>query len=76
MIVRIAALVALQGGTLFAQNLVGTWQGLMLVSEKPGDTLRVVFKISTSVGGTLTGQMYSLDHGGQSQQTSSEACTH
>jgi hypothetical protein len=61
----IAAVAVLQGGTLFAQNLAGTWQGLMLVSEKPGDTLRVVFKISTSVGGTLTGQMYSLDHGGQ-----------
>jgi len=37
----------------------------MLVPEKPGDTLRVVFKISTSVGGAVTGQMYSLDHGGQ-----------
>jgi hypothetical protein len=37
----------------------------MLVSEKPGDTLRVVFKISTGVDGTLIGQMYSLDHGGQ-----------
>jgi uncharacterized protein (TIGR03435 family) len=61
----IAAVAVLQAGTLFAQNLAGTWQGLMLVSEKPGDTLRVVFKISTSVGGALTGQMYSLDHGGQ-----------
>ena len=61
----IAAVAVLQAGTLFAQNLAGTWQRLMLVSEKPGDTLRVVFKISTSVGGALTGQMYSLDHGGQ-----------
>jgi hypothetical protein len=46
-------------------KLAGTSRGLMLVPEKPGDTLRVVFKISTSVGGAVTGQMYSLDHGGQ-----------
>ena len=51
-------------GTLFAQNLTGTWQGLMLVSEKPGDTLRVVFKISTTVSGSLKGDMYSIDQGG------------
>jgi hypothetical protein len=50
-IARVAALVALQGGALFAQSLVGTWQGLMLVSQTPGDTPHVVFKISTSVGG-------------------------
>jgi len=61
----IAALVALHGGALFAQSLAGTWQGLMLVSQTPGDTLHVVFKISTSVGGALTGQMYSIDQGGQ-----------
>jgi uncharacterized protein (TIGR03435 family) len=64
-IARVAALVALQCGALFAQSLVGTWQGLMLVSQTPGDTLHVVFKISTNVGGTLTGQMYSIDQGGQ-----------
>jgi uncharacterized protein (TIGR03435 family) len=61
-----ATLVALQGGALFAQSLVGTWQGLMLVSQTPGDTLHVVFKISTAVGGALAGQMYSIDQGGQS----------
>ena len=64
-LVWVATLVALQGGALFAQSLVGTWQGLMLVSQTPGDTLHVVFKISTSVGGALTGQMYSVDQGGQ-----------
>jgi hypothetical protein len=47
----IAALAVLQGGGLFAQSLVGTWQGLMQVSQTPGDTLRVVFKISTTIGG-------------------------
>jgi hypothetical protein len=64
-LVWVATLVALQGGALFAQSLVGTWQGLMLVSQTPGDTLHVVFKISTSVVGALTGQMYSIDQGGQ-----------
>src|SRR5579863_6854503 len=61
----VATLVALQGAALFAQSLVGTWQGLMLVSQTPGDTLHVVFKISTTGGGALTGQMYSIDQGGQ-----------
>ena len=60
----IAAVAVLPVGTLFAQNLAGTWQGLMLVSEKPGDTLRVVFKISTTVSGSLKGDMYSIDQGG------------
>jgi hypothetical protein len=64
-LVWVATLAALQGGALFAQSLAGTWQGLMLVSQTPGDTLHVVFKISTSVGGALTGQMYSIDQGGQ-----------
>ncbi|HEY3823942.1 MAG TPA: TIGR03435 family protein [Bryobacteraceae bacterium] len=59
------ALVVLQGGALFAQNLAGAWQGLMLVSQTPGDTLHVVFRISTAVGGALTGTMYSIDQGGQ-----------
>jgi uncharacterized protein (TIGR03435 family) len=59
------ALVALQGGTLLAQDLAGTWQGLMLLSQKPGDSLHVVFKISATTGGALTGQMYSIDQGGQ-----------
>src|ERR1700676_1817857 len=64
-IIRVAALVALQGGTLFAQSLAGTWQGPMQVSQTPGDILRVVFKISTTIAGTLTGDMYSIDQGGR-----------
>jgi uncharacterized protein (TIGR03435 family) len=63
--VRIAALVVLQSGALLAQNLAGTWQGLMLRSQAPGDTLRVVFKISTNDAGTFVGTMYSIDQGGQ-----------
>lgn len=65
LILWITAFAVLPGGTLFAQSLLGNWQGLMLVSDKPGDTLRVVFKISASVSGALTGQMYSIDQGGQ-----------
>jgi uncharacterized protein (TIGR03435 family) len=61
----VAALVVLQGGALFGQSLVGTWQGPLQVSQTPGDTLRVVFKISTTSSGTLYGDMYSIDQGGQ-----------
>lgn len=55
-ILWVAALAALQGGALFAQNLPGTWQGLMLVSQTPGDTLHVVFKISTVAGEASRGR--------------------
>lgn len=65
-IVRVAALVALQSGSLFAQSLAGTWQGPLQVSQTPGDTLRVVFKISTTISGALKGDMYSIDQGGHS----------
>jgi hypothetical protein len=37
---------------LFAQSLVGTWQGPMQVSQTPGDILRVVFKIAQAGPGT------------------------
>jgi uncharacterized protein (TIGR03435 family) len=36
----------------------------MQVSQTPGDTLRVVFKIATTAGGALFGDMYSIDQGG------------
>ena len=61
----VAALLVLQGGALFGQSLIGTWQGPLQVSQTPGDTLRVVFKISTTTSGTLYGDMYSIDQGGQ-----------
>jgi uncharacterized protein (TIGR03435 family) len=65
LILWVAALVVLQGGALLGQSLVGTWQGPLQVSQTPGDTLRVVFKISTTSSGTLYGDMYSIDQGGQ-----------
>jgi hypothetical protein len=54
---RIAALVVLQGGGMFAQSLTGTWQGPMLVPQAPGGQLRVVFKIATTDADTLKGDM-------------------
>ena len=63
-IVWVSALLALVSGTLSAQSLAGTWQGPMQVSQTPGDTLRVVFKITTTASGTLFGDMYSIDQGG------------
>ena len=61
----VIALVVLEGGALFAQSLAGTWQGPLQASETPGDTLRVVFKISATTSGALHGIMYSIDQGGQ-----------
>jgi len=66
LITWVAALVVLGGGALFGQSLAGAWQGLLHVSQTPGDTLRVVFKISATTSGVLHGEMYSLDQGGQS----------
>jgi uncharacterized protein (TIGR03435 family) len=61
----VAALVVLPGVALLMPSLVGTWQGPLQVSAKPGDTLRVVFKISITTSGILHGNMYSIDQGGQ-----------
>jgi hypothetical protein len=63
--VLVVAFGSMQGGALFTQTLVGTWQGPMQVSQAPGDILHVVFKITTIVGGSLKGDMYSIDQGGQ-----------
>jgi hypothetical protein len=65
LILWVAALVVLQGGALRGQSLIGTWQGPLQVSQTPGDTLSVVFKISATISGTLYGDMYSIDQGGQ-----------
>jgi uncharacterized protein (TIGR03435 family) len=65
LILWVAALVALEGSALLGQSLIGTWQGPLQVSQTPGDTLRVVFKISATKSGTLYGDMYSIDQGGQ-----------
>jgi uncharacterized protein (TIGR03435 family) len=62
---RIAALVALQGGALFAQSLTGAWQGSLPVPQAPGGQLRVVVKIATTDADTLKGDLYIIDQGGR-----------
>lgn len=51
----------LAGGSLFAQNLTGTWQGSLQVPQAPGGQLRVVFKVSTTEKDTLQATLYSID---------------
>jgi bla regulator protein blaR1 len=60
----ILALAVLQGSALFAQNIVGTWQGALKLPQG-GKQLRIVFKISTTDNDTLKAVMYSIDQGGQ-----------
>lgn len=56
------AFAALSGSALFAQSLVGTWQGTL---QAGGRDLRIVFKISTTGADALTAVVYSIDQGGQ-----------
>jgi uncharacterized protein (TIGR03435 family) len=56
----IIALAVLQAGALFAQNIVGTWQGTLQI---PSRELRTVFKISTTDKDTLKAVLYSIDQG-------------
>jgi uncharacterized protein (TIGR03435 family) len=59
----IIALAALQASALFAQNLVGTWQGALELPQA-AKQLRIVFKISTTDNDALKAVMYSIDQGG------------
>lgn len=61
---RIAALVALQSGVLFAQSLTGAWQGTIAFPQLPGGPMRLVFKIATTDADTLKADMYNVDAGG------------
>ena len=58
-----AALVALLGGALLAQDhdITGTWQGTL----HTGKDLRVVMKVSKADGGGLKAVIYSIDQGPQ-----------
>jgi uncharacterized protein (TIGR03435 family) len=62
MVILMAALVLLAGPTLLAQDLTGTWQGVLRAG---GRDLRTVFKISAAEAGGLRAVMYSIDQGGQ-----------
>jgi len=55
------ALTAWQGATLYAQNVIGDWQGTL----QAGKELRIVVKISTTDNDALKAVMYSIDQGGQ-----------
>src|SRR5438552_8678853 len=59
----IAALALLSGGELFAQEIIGTWQGTL----SAGRDLRTVMKISRADGGApgLKVIFYSIDQGAQ-----------
>ena len=59
---------ALAGGSLFAQNLTGTWQGALQVPQAPGGQLRVVVKVSTTEKDTLQATFYSIDQIAQGAQ--------
>lgn len=55
----VLALAALAGGPLFAQNIVGTWQGSLKLPNGP--ELRTVFKISRNDDESLKAVFYSID---------------
>jgi len=62
------AFAALSGARMFAQSLVGTWQGAL---QAPNRELRTVIKISTTDGDKLKAVMYSIDQGGQPMNANS-----
>ncbi len=51
------------GSSLFAQNIVGTWQGSLNLPQ--GKQLRTVIKISRAADESLKAVFYSIDQGGQ-----------
>jgi uncharacterized protein (TIGR03435 family) len=58
------ALAAVSGSTLFAQNIVGDWQGTL--TPPSGAPLRIVIKVTRADDESLKGVFYSVDQGGQS----------
>jgi uncharacterized protein (TIGR03435 family) len=58
----VSALVALSGSLLFGQDLTGSWQGTLQLPD--GRELRMVIKVAKD-GSNLSGQMFSIDQGGQ-----------
>lgn len=61
----VITLALLSGGSLFAQSLVGTWQGTLAVPQAPGGQLRIVIKVSTTEADKLQAAFYSIDQTGQ-----------
>src|SRR5215471_19098578 len=67
---RWAVSLVLSAGALFAQNIVGTWQGTLQVPQL-GRDLRIVLKVSRADDESLKAAFYSIDQGGQSINASS-----
>ncbi len=63
LVLCLIALAASQASALFAQNVVGTWQGSLQPPQ--GKPLRIVFKISRAADESLKAVLYSIDQGGQ-----------
>ncbi len=61
----LAAIVALSGSLLRAQDITGTWQGTLTPPGAPKE-LRIVLKVAKADDGKLKGTMYSIDQDGQS----------
>jgi uncharacterized protein (TIGR03435 family) len=61
----IVTLALLSGSSLFAQSLVGTWQGTLAVPQAPGGQLRIVVKVATTEADKLQAVFYSIDQTGQ-----------
>ncbi len=59
------ALTSLTASSLFAQSLVGTWQGTLAVPQAPGGQLRVMVRVSTTEADKLKAVFYSIDQTGQ-----------
>lgn len=68
----ILALWALPASALFAQNLTGTWQGVLKTTSANGsENLRAVFRISRAENESFKGVFYSIDQGATPIDTSS-----
>ena len=62
LLLSIFALSALPGSALLAQNIAGTWQGVLKVNGPNGSVdLRTVLKISRADNESLKGVFYSMD---------------
>ena len=56
------ALAAVSATAIFAQNVVGTWQGTLQASQRP---LRLVMKLTRGDDESLKAVFYSIDQTGQ-----------
>ena len=61
-VLGIVALAVLSAGVLRAQDLTGTWQGVL---QAGGRELRTVIRITKEDAGGLRAVFYSIDQGGQ-----------